>query len=83
LNETNPGTSDFVAQMLLVAHDVAGYGHELELPIARAFVNAFYDHGIVGEELTRLAQYANGNAEKAYDVLTVEEELKSFRAARS
>lgn len=83
LRETNPEASLFVAQILLVAHEQIGYGVEMEIPVARALVNAFYDQGIVGEELTRLQQYANEDAERAYDVLTVEEELERFRAAKN
>lgn len=83
LNETNPDTSDFISQVLLVAHGVVGYGQEMEIPVARALANTFYERGIVGDELARLVQYTNRNAEKAYDVLTVAEELERFIAAKN
>lgn len=76
---TNPEAGKFIAQVLLTAHDVLGYGKEMEIPVARALVHVCYSHGIVGEVITKLIEYAEQDPAKAYDVLAKRELMAAFK----
>lgn len=81
LVETSPNNGDFLSKVLLEAHDVVGtFAKENELPIARAVVYAFYDKGILGNDIGRLREFVEGSAKKAYDVLTDPGKLLEFRS---
>jgi hypothetical protein len=83
---TSPGSGEFLAGILMEAHKAygdAGFGTEMEIPVARAVVHAFANNCIVGPEITRLIEYTGGDAQRAYDVLTIDEELGNFLAARN